>query len=100
MISLPLKPYEKIVNKGFVKPIIHVIHIKRAILNKSAAASPIVLTLACFSSGNLLETIEIKIILSIPSTISKKVKVANAIHASTDKKISIIKLLKFTLKSN
>ena len=43
-----------------------------------------------FSAGNLPVAIEIKMILSIPKTISKKVKVKSAIQASGFKNTSIL----------
>ncbi len=43
-----------------------------------------------FSAGSFPVAIEIKIILSIPNTISKKVKVKRAIQASGFKNTSIL----------
>jgi hypothetical protein len=64
---------------------------KRPILKKRASINPSLLAFACCSTGNLLETIEIKMMLSTPRTISKKVKVSNAIQVSDCMKISIAK---------
>ena len=38
--------------------------------------------MCCFSTGSLLEVIEMKTMLSTPRTISKKMSVTSEIHAS------------------
>jgi hypothetical protein len=57
--------------------------------NTIAIRSPAFRITRCLLSGNLFVTSEMKIILSMPSTISKKVRVNNAIQLSGLKNISI-----------
>ena len=52
------------------------------ILNTMASKSPISLALGCCASGNLFETIEIKIMLSTPRIISSTVKVNKAVNTA------------------
>ena len=53
---------------------------KRTILSTIAKSSPIFVALFCSPTGNLLEVIEIKMILSTPSTISRNVSVKRLNH--------------------
>jgi hypothetical protein len=73
----------------FLKPMINVIPNNIAILKTKANVRPILRALGRSISGNLLDTIEIKIMLSIPKTISNKVKVSKDNSPATEK-ISII----------
>ena len=66
---------------------------KSTIRKPIASSKPMFTAFFCCSFGNLLDAIEIKIILSTPSTISKNVKVNNAIHASGLEKTSNIKVI-------
>lgn len=98
IISRPLKGWVNTENNGFENPIIQVIPINNAILNISAKASPSVRVLPCLSSGSLFVTIDMNIILSIPSTISSKVIVASANQASIEKNISMLYYLNLRFK--
>src|SRR5437763_12461613 len=82
MISLPEISFAKIVKRGAVSFIISVIENRRATLVIIARPSPKVRALLCSLEGSLPDRIEIKIILSIPRTISNAVKVNNAIQTS------------------
>jgi hypothetical protein len=53
-----------------------------------ASIKPIFRVFALYSMGSLFETIEMKMILSMPNTTSKKVSVNSAIQASAVRKIS------------
>ena len=78
-----------IVNRGSTKPMIHVIPRRKQILTIMANASPVLRACRRNSSGSLLETMEIKITLSMPSTISRKQRVRRASQASAFRNISI-----------
>jgi hypothetical protein len=78
------------VNKGSVKVITQVIPNKSKILTSMARISPMLRVLALCSTGSLLDTIEMKMMLSMPRTTSKKVRVSKASHASAVKKISMV----------
>jgi hypothetical protein len=56
----------------------------------NAKNKPILLPLSCWILGSLLVIIDINIMLSTPSTISKMVRVKRLSHASGDVKNSII----------
>jgi hypothetical protein len=60
-----------------------------AILNIRARTKPVMRALFCFSLGSLFDTIDMNMILSIPSTISRKVSVSNATQLSGLRKISM-----------
>ena len=60
-----------------------------AIRINMAKKSPILVAFLRFSCGNFPVTIEMKMMLSIPKIISKKVKVKSAIQASGFKNTSI-----------
>jgi hypothetical protein len=64
------------VNKGSFNFIIQVMVSKRPMRNIIASKSPMVLAFFCLSGESLSEIIDIKIILSTPSTISRKVRVS------------------------
>src|SRR5215207_8004315 len=68
------------VNSGFVSPMIHVRLISSRIRVISARESPSLRAFGCCSRGNLPARIEMKITLSIPSTISRAVSVKREIH--------------------
>jgi hypothetical protein len=72
---------------------IQVIPNNKPILKIRARESPIFLALACLSAGSLLDTMEIKIILSTPNTISKNVSVSRATHDCGCRSISMISFL-------
>ena len=57
---------------------------------------PISLAFVCLFSGNLEEAIEIKMILSIPKIISKKVRVNKEMMASNEKRFSMGKFKIYT----
>jgi hypothetical protein len=52
----------------------------KAIRKNMAMNKPMRLAISCLAFGNLLTNMEIKMMLSMPSTSSSKVKVASAIH--------------------
>jgi hypothetical protein len=66
-------------NSGLVRCIIHVSENKRAILVIIASASPTTLAFFRLSTGSLPASMEIKMMLSIPKTISRTVNVSRAI---------------------
>jgi hypothetical protein len=70
------------VNKGFVKRIKKERVSKSNDLNNIANTNPMFLVSLCFSAGSLSVTMEIKIILSMPRTISRNVSVRRAIQFS------------------
>ena len=75
------------VNNGAVKPMMTDKNNKRMIRIISASDNPTILALRCFSTGNLPATMEIKIILSTPNTISRKVNVNKLIQVLASEKI-------------
>ena len=88
-ISVLTNQLAPIVKSGSVNPIIHVIPNRKHILTIMANASPVLRALWRNSSGSLFETMEIKMMLSMPSTISRKQSVRRASQASAFRNISI-----------
>ena len=82
IISRPEISKVNAVNSGWVSLIIRVIENNNAIRMTIASMSPIVRPLACWCCGNLPARIAMKIILSMPSTISRAVRVMSASQIS------------------
>jgi hypothetical protein len=78
------------VKSGAFSPTIQVIPSSSRTRKISARVKPILRARPCWSWGSLPATIEIKMMLSMPSTISIKVSVRRLIQVSTLKKISNI----------
>jgi hypothetical protein len=76
-------------NNGSVNFITQVMVSNRTILTPMASISPILRVRALISTGKRFETIEMKMMLSIPKTTSKKVRVSKASHVSGFRKISM-----------
>lgn len=76
--------------RGSVKVITQVIPSNKRMRTIMASAKPMLRVFARCSMGSLLETMEMKMMLSMPSTTSKKVSVTRASHASAVKKISMV----------
>src|SRR5260221_10741150 len=71
--------------------------IKKPMRTNIAKKRPVLRALGRSSSGSLLETIEMKMMLSMPSTISKKQSVSNASHVSALRNNSIRQVSGFGL---
>ncbi len=69
---------------GDVRPMIHVMHSSRRTRITIASISPTLRALACCSFGSLSASTEMKMMLSIPSTISSTVSVTSAMAAWPD----------------
>jgi hypothetical protein len=69
---------------------IQVIVKSNRILKPIASIKPIVLAFFCLSGESLSEIIEMKIMLSTPRTISRKVRVSKLIHTAGSEKSGII----------
>lgn len=78
--------------RGSLNFITHVMVSRRSILTPMARTRPIFLVRARISMGRRLETIEIKMMLSMPRTTSKNVRVINANQVSGLRKISICRV--------
>jgi hypothetical protein len=80
-IGLPSFSFMKFrVKRGSVSLMIQVMVSKRIILKNIAISNPILLAFGCLFAGSLSDTIEIKMILSTPKTISRKVSVTRLTH--------------------
>ncbi|MBF8289937.1 MAG: tRNA ((37)-C2)-methylthiotransferase MiaB [Chloroflexi bacterium] len=79
------------VNSGAVRPMTHEMVRRSRIRIPMARPSPIVLARACRWTGSLSVRIEMKTILSIPSTTSRTVRVSRAIQVSGLESSSILK---------
>jgi hypothetical protein len=73
--SLPLTGWEKTAPKGSVNPISHLMDSSSRIRVTNAKPRPMVRALTRWVGGSFPARIEIKITLSIPRTISRKVNV-------------------------
>ncbi len=80
--SRPEMSLPNIENQGYVNFVIWTILNSNASRISIARPKPICLALFRCCSGNLPTSIEIKIMLSIPNTISRAINVLRAIHAS------------------
>ena len=78
---------------GSTKPTIHDKTKSNPIRMNMAMNKPIFLASSRFSTGSLSTKIEIKMMLSMPSTNSNAVRVANAIQASGEVMISILNVV-------
>src|SRR5690606_11375655 len=94
-----LNQLQLILNQGFFMAISIVIPKSMAILINIAKKSPIRVALLRFSSGSFAVTIDMKMMLSIPSTTSRKVRVAKAAHVSGLVKNSIVFVFDSNCKS-
>src|SRR5690606_40085862 len=94
-----LNQLQLILNQGFFMAMSNVIPNNIAIRINIAKKSPIRVALLRCSSGSFPVTIEMKMMLSIPSTTSKKVKVAKAAHVSGLDKNSIVLVFDSNCKS-
>ena len=86
--SLTEMPRVKIVTIGLVSLIKKLMVSNSRLLNSMANKRPTLRIVRCWRNGSLLVINDIKIILSIPNTISRNVKVKSAIQFSGRKNIS------------
>jgi hypothetical protein len=89
-MSRPEKTIEETPNKGSFRLITQEIEKRSPILINKAKKIPNFLTFSRLSSGSFPTSKDIKIILSIPKTISIRVRVNNAVKESAFSKASIV----------
>ena len=77
------------VNKGAVKPMIHVNRNNKPMRMNMARNKPILRACSRCAAGNLSTRMEMKMTLSMPSTSSSAVSVAKAIQAAGEERSSI-----------
>jgi hypothetical protein len=82
IMSRPETSSPRTLKSGSTSPITHASASSSRMRVIIASASPVFRAFACWCSGSFPERIEMKTMLSIPSTISSAVSVANAIHMS------------------
>jgi hypothetical protein len=81
MVGCRCTNLQKMVPRGAVSPMSHLIDSSRRIRVTSAKARPMVRARACWARGSLPARIEMKMTLSIPRTISRKLNVTRLTHA-------------------
>ena len=81
MISRPEISWLNTVNHGAVRRMIQVMENRSAMRDTMATARPAIRALACCRAGRRSAKMAIKMMLSMPSTISKAVRVTRAAQA-------------------
>lgn len=90
--SVSGSPNQSSVSTGSFRPMIQLIINNNATLNNMAKSRPIFLAFFCWLSGSLLERIDIKMMLSTPSTISRKARVSRLIQIPGSAKFGMCRL--------